>query len=125
MGVVKIAAFSDNIVTNNYGEGVRNKFDELRTALEKKYGPSEVLDFAREDAVWGDKPRDMMMGLLTGDRLFEADWAIRVPDKTRLVAISLSGNASASNVASLSVTYEYLGFSDYLKSKRSRAAETL
>jgi hypothetical protein len=125
LGVVKIAAFSESIFTNNYGERLRAKFDDLRIALDKKYGTSEVLDYSREGAVWGDNPRDMMMGLLTGDRLYEAYWTMRVPDKTRLVGVSLSGSANSNNAGSLSITYEYVGFADYLRSKKTRAADTL
>ena len=74
-GLCKIQASGLTIETNNFGTQLHQEFDNLRGALESKYGPAPVVtDRVRDGSLWTE-PQYWMMGLLKKDRTLAASWS--------------------------------------------------
>ena len=120
-GLLKIR-FIWSIQTNVYGDGIRQKFDELHDILIKKYGKGKKYDYLKHDSIW-DEPKDWMMGLLKDERVLA--WIltdITGLNKQNLNAISLNAKALSREKAGLSLGYEFQGFGEYLKKKEAEEA---
>lgn len=72
-GVYYIRAYSENITCSEYGTEVKNKYNNILTALEKKYGSFNKIDTIdssynyKDDKYW-------MKGLKEGARTYKARW---------------------------------------------------
>ena len=72
-GVYYIKAHSSEISTSEYGTEVKNKFENLVTILEKKYGTFKRIDTVKPDYSWKDD-KDWMQALKDGARKYQAVW---------------------------------------------------
>ena len=120
-GLLKIM-FTWHIQTNSYGYNAKEKFNELRDILKKKYGEGKTIDYLNYGSLW-DEPRYWMMGLLKGDRRLvwiQSDFADS--NKWNLSTVGLRVEAINQEKASLALNYEYQGFSEYLDGKKAEEA---
>jgi hypothetical protein len=117
-GIAKVMALSKDLTTNVYGEAVKQKFDEVKAALNKKYGdPTNTFDFLGDGSVWTE-PTEWMMGLAKGERTLSAFWAT-----ANNARISLEASAAAEESGYLIVQYEYSNYETWLaehNQKRNR-----
>ena len=79
-GLCKVIAWSKAIQTSVYGEGLRDKFEKIESAISQKYGQGKKYDFLRS----GTRIRltELLGGCLSGgndERHFL--WDMRVPRK--------------------------------------------
>ena len=101
-GFAKVRALSNEIQSNSFGGAIKDKFQEIRTALESKYGkPTQVADGVMDGSVW-DEPEDWMMGLANEERLLSAVWKPAAG-----VMLGLEAQASSSSEGRVSVQYEF------------------
>ena len=69
-GLLKVY-FVWDVKTNRYGDELREKYEELRDILKKKYRRGEEYDFLRSDSIW-DEPGDYVKALAEGERFLRA-----------------------------------------------------
>ena len=119
-GLLKIG-FIWSIKTNVYGDGIRQKFDELHDILTKKYGKGKKYDYLKHDSIW-DEPKDWMMGLLKEERRLVWFSDITDSNKQTLTGIALEAQAFSREKAALYLKYEFQGFSEYMKKKEAEEA---
>ena len=119
-GLLKIG-FIWSIKTNVYGDGIRQKFDELHDILTKKYGKGKKYDYLKHDSIW-DEPKDWMMGLLKEERRLVWFSDITGSNKQTLTGIALEAQAFSREKAALYLKYEFQGFSEYMEKKEAEEA---
>ena len=119
-GLLKIG-FIWSIKTNVYGDGIRQKFDELHDILTKKYGKGKRYDYLKHDSIW-DEPKDWMMGLLKEERRLVWFSDITDSNKQTLTGIALEAQAFSREKAALYLKYEFQGFSEYMEKKEAEEA---
>lgn len=117
-GIAQVMALSKDITTNVYGEAVKQKFDDVKAALNKHYGdPTNAFDSLGEGSIWTE-PTEWMMGLAKAERILSAFWA--APNNTH---VSLEASASTQESGYLIVKYQYSNFETWLaehNEKRNR-----
>lgn len=72
-GLSVITAFTEVISSNRYGFSLKERFNSLKGALEKKYGKHRLEDLLLSGSIW-DKPEDFMIGLSKNERYLRAYW---------------------------------------------------
>ena len=118
-GLAEVVALSKDIQTNVYGEGVQSKFEEVKTALDMKYGtPANAFDFLRSGSLW-DKPEDWMMGLVKEDRTLDTFW--KVGD----VSIDLEAKALSQEKGYLRLAYQFSNFQTFAGEHKAKANSVL
>ncbi len=104
-GLCKIMAWTPEITTGAYGEGVKDKFDTLSEGLTAKYGKSKKFDYLKSGSIW-DEPRDWMMSLFKDERVLSALWSresgSELPDTLESVDLEATGFDSGSAMIVLS-----------------------
>lgn len=123
-GAVQIIAFTPVIETNDSGEQLKTKFDQIADALQDKYGDGFRIDMLNNGSIWHE-PNDWMMGLLKQDRNLTVTWPgpgwpsdRKLPN--RLTGILLQAQANDRNHGIIALGYEFEGFSSYAKNKRKQ-----
>ena len=120
-GLLKVYFIWD-VKTNRYGDQLREKYEELRDILKKKYGRGEEYDFLRSDSIW-DEPGDYVTALAKGERFL--DWfcdRFRAFNKWQLDSVSVKTSAESENIAYVTVTYEFKGWGEYLEALKANEA---
>ena len=120
-GLLKIAMRWE-IQTNRYGDKLKNKFSELLSILTDKYGTGKKKDLLKSGSIW-DEQEDWMMGLKQEERVLM--WMQDDFDKNSwmLETIGLSADASSMQEGTLSLSYEFQGWTDYINKKKAQQAE--
>ena len=118
-GLVKVA-FLWKVTSNTYGDGVKEKFLELRTILSDKYGEGETVDYLKEDSLW-NVPHFWMQTLADKERVLE--WAlIGGITKNELTGIGISTIGSTAEVAYVSLAYEFQGWNEHINARKKKEA---
>ena len=107
-GLCKLTLAGNDVATSTFGTELKNKFEDLLSALNGKYGPpSNSFDFLRAGSIWNE-PRDWMMGLLRKERTLASFWGGRnttLPDF--LQSISITASALSTTKAFIRISYEF------------------
>lgn len=125
-GLCKIIAWTPNIESSVYGDGVKDKFSALFDALTSKYGKGRKLDTLRPGSIWDD-PRDWMMGLAKNERFLTAIWTKKHGDSLSpdVQAIALTAHGVNSSHALISLGYEFTNFDSCLASIKAAENSSL
>jgi len=125
-GLCKVGAISKTFTTSVYGEGIRNKFNELESALSEKYGASDRNDFLKSGSIWDDA-RDWMMALRKDERVLVSFWhssdTQKLPDN--VASIQLEAKALNTNSGWISLQYEFLSASDCFDAMKKKRGSNL
>jgi hypothetical protein len=101
-GLSKVRAISKDIDSNSFGTAIQEKFSEIQTALERKYGrATDKSDGLLSGSIWNE-PEDWMMGLAKEERVLHAIW-----QRPGGVGIALIASASSGSEGSVAVEYEF------------------
>ncbi len=112
-GLVRLEAYSSTIVTSVYGRELKLMYSEIEEALTNNYGNcTSSYDFLRVGSIWRE-PREFMMALLKKERFLAAYWEGDLKDD--ITNILLEGRALSRNTANVYVSYEFVGFYEYIK----------
>ena len=111
------------IETNSYGDGIKEKFKELKTILSEKYGIGETIDYLKSGSIW-NKPQYWMRSLQAKDRILI--WAlsdgIAGSAQNKIAAIGLSASADSGSMGFVSLSYEFQGWSEHVNARKKKAA---
>ena len=119
-GLLKVA-FLWRVDSNTYGDGVKEKFHELRTILSDKYGKGETVDYLKEDSQWKE-PHFWMQTLADKERVLE--WVlIGGITKNELTCIGISTIGSTAFEAYITLFYEFEGWNEHTKARDKKEAE--
>ncbi len=107
-GVYMVKGIDEDISTNNFGEGVKSKFNSIEEKLKKIYGKNKKYDFLRNGSIWEER-QYWMMGLLKGDRTLVSFWSKEEKSKLsdNIESIQLQAHAIHQNSGYLSVIYQF------------------
>lgn len=106
-GLCKVIAWSKSITTSIYGEGLRDKFENIEYAILQKYGQGKKYDFLRVGSIWNEQ-RDWMMGLLKSERTLAEYWTdepSELPDNIHVIA--LKAHAAGTEAGLIELGYEF------------------
>ena len=118
-GLVKVA-FLWEVTSNTYGDGVKQKFEELKKILSDKYGEGETIDYLKEDSQWKE-PHFWMQTLADKERVLE--WAlIGGITKNELTGIGISTTGSTAEVAYVTLFYEFQGWTEHVDAREKQEA---
>ena len=116
-GLLKVA-FLWEVTSNTYGDGVKEKFLELRTILSDKYGEGQTTDKGR--GFW-KRSKDWMQTLADKERVLE--WAlIGGITKNELTGIGISTIGSTAEVAYVTLFYEFQGWTEHVDAREKQEA---
>ncbi|HET9182304.1 MAG TPA: hypothetical protein VFP59_09245 [Candidatus Angelobacter sp.] len=120
-GLVKLNAVSRAIDTNESGDQVKAKFQEIKAALAGRYGKPADFDQLSPGSMW-NLDKYWMMSLLKKDRKLKSFWIDKpfshLPNGIK--AIMLDAQAFRTDEAYLDLTYEFSGFSAYADSLKAK-----
>ena len=121
-GLLKVGIHWE-IETNSHGDGIKEKFKELKTILSEKYGKGETFDFLKPGSIW-NRPQDWMIALQAQERYL--DWAladgIAESEKNKLTAIALRATADSGSMGGVSLAYEFQGWNEHLNTREKKEA---
>ena len=118
-GLLKVA-FLWEVTSNTYGDGVKQKFEELKKILSDKYGEGETIDYLKEDSQWKE-PHFWMQTLADKERVLE--WAlIGGITKNELTGIGISTIGSTAEVAYVTLFYEFQGWTEHVDAREKQEA---
>ena len=60
-GLLKVRALSKDVETNDFGEALKDKFEQIKAGVSKTYGEPESYDILEAGSIW-NAPQDWMMG---------------------------------------------------------------
>jgi hypothetical protein len=108
MGLMKIIAWSKAITTNTDGSEIKDKFKELRTAVNDSYGNGETFDYLKVGSTLRG-PEDWMAGLLKKERVLASYWLKKDIStlKNKISAINLEAVALSPTRGLLFLSYEF------------------
>ena len=119
-GLLKVA-FLFRVTSNTYGDGVKEKFHDLRAILSEKYGKGETADYLKEDSQWKE-PHFWMQTLADKERVLQ--WTlIGGITKNELANIGLSTIGSTAFEAYISLFYEFEGWNEHTQARDKKEAE--
>lgn len=122
-GLAKIIAASKVFKNDGYGNAIRNKYDEIKNQLTKKYGAPKSYDFLKNGSIW-NKDKDFMMGIKTKDRVLQSFWKNdNLPDN--LSSILLKVRALSPHNGVIYLSYEYKDFSSITEERKKLAEDAL
>lgn len=107
-GLCKVAADINNIASNDFGDSVKSRFNDLQKSLTSKYGEGVTIDSLKSGSIWKD-PRDWMMSLYKRDRTLSTYWiasgTLKLPPY--LSAFALRTYGTSSSKAYINIGYEF------------------
>ncbi|WP_157353556.1 hypothetical protein [Aromatoleum toluclasticum] len=121
-GLCKVVAWSKAIPTSVYGEGLKDKFEKIETAISQKYGQGKKFDLLRSGSIWNEQ-RDWMMGLRKNERTLAEFWtddSSELPDNIHIIA--LKAHAAGTETGLIELGYEFKNSSeciDWIKSQEN------
>lgn len=111
-GICQISAIGKTINTTPYGQGLKEQFASLRTALASKYGQDKNYDFLHANSIW-DEDKYWMRSLEQNERSLASFWNVgsgaKLPADMKevvLVARALSSDRGYVNVFYRSANYD-------------------
>ena len=114
VGLYYIKGISRNINTTSYGTEVKNKFKDLLSSLEKKYGKFEMTDTIKEDYYFKDE-QYWMTALRDGARTYKANWTATKENYKNfngIMNISTGTEAYYSTSANIWIEYAFINYFD-------------
>jgi hypothetical protein len=117
-GLLKVVASSNNIDTNDFGEALKDKFEQIQAGLSKAYGPGKSYDFLQAGSIWNE-PQDWMMGLLKHERTLATYWELSAR-QDHVTTIALEAVALSREKGYISLGYEFEGFEQYMDKKKEK-----
>jgi hypothetical protein len=117
-GLLKVVALSKNIETNDFGEALKDKFEQIQAGVFKAYGQGKSYDYLKEGSIWNE-PQDWMMGLLKDERTLETFWQLN-PPQDHIAIIALKATALSREKGYVSLGYEFEGWEQYVDSKKEK-----
>jgi hypothetical protein len=123
LGLCKVIAVGKTITTNSFGEGIRNDYEGLASALTAKYGPGKKYDFLRSGSIW-DESKDFMMGLLKKDRTLATFW-INMPLPDQLASIGMQAYALSGSTGWITLNYEFKDAAKCVEKSKAKTNGTL
>jgi hypothetical protein len=110
-GLCTITAIGKDITAGSYGTEVISAFDDLESALQKKYGPDKKYDFA---SGLMDDPQYWMMALHDKNRTLAAIWnkESKATLPPSLSSIGMDARGSDINTAYINLRYEFSNVDD-------------
>jgi len=131
IGVCKVNAISDDIITSVYGTELKSQFEAIQSQLEKTYGKEKKYDFLSAGSIWRES-NDWMMGLLKKERFLSSYWTLKESDESNKViklrninTISLQATAISQEKGYISLGYEFNNFQDCAKKIKDKEASSL
>jgi len=133
-GLLKVVAIGVDVQTNPFGDRIQSAFLDIRNGIAQVYGhPSDLFDFVHSGSIWTDA-QDWTMGLLKEERTLSTFWASkhamsRIPSLTAdkfldlpnsLYLITLDANASSTSKGYVEVSYEFVGWGEYVESRTAK-----
>lgn len=120
-GLVKLFAIGKTIDTNTSGDQVKQKFADIKSALNLRYGKSNDIDHLKAGSIWKEDG-EWMMSVLKKDRNLESYWFDKplsyLPNGIK--AIKLEATALKLDSGFVSLTYEFSGFDAYADSAKAK-----
>jgi hypothetical protein len=110
-GVCKISAMGRDVDSDAYGYSIKQKYEELKATLIKKYGDPKTYEFLQFKSIW-DEPRDWSMSIYKKERVHSSFWSKNVGSTTPdgMTGIILEINSVESGTNYLSLMYEFDNF---------------
>ena len=107
-GVCMVRGIGKDHGNDRFGISVRRAFEELRTALDRRYAPSGLNDFLRAGALW-DESDEWVMSIRQNDRAYQAYWDAETRSKLPedVAEILLSVAATSGNSAYVVLQYRF------------------
>ena len=124
-GLCKISASTDNIRTSVYGDELRQKFDDIESAISQKYGKGKKYDFLRVGSIW-DEQRDWMMALHKEERTLREYWTtkeLKLPDA--IYGITLEAAAPSTGSGYIRLAYQFENGNECLEFLNSQGNPSL
>jgi hypothetical protein len=112
-GLLKILAIGEDIKTNTHGDQVREKLEEIATALNGTYGSSKHIDGLKAGSTWTE-PGDWMTSVLRLDRKVFYFWSNPTTKAQHLEEVAVDVVALASDKGYLLLVYEFEGWGEYV-----------
>lgn len=112
-----------NIETNSHGDGIKQKFGELKKILSEKYGEGKTIDRLKQGSMW-DKPQYWMRSLETEERtlMWGLTDSIADSDKNKLTGVFIEASASTGREGRITLSYEFEGWGEYVDKKKEKEA---
>lgn len=111
-GLCQVIGESGDIQSSVYGDTLKNSFDSLKDALNKKYGPSKNYDYLRTGSIWSES-KDWMMALRKEERVLSSFWPESdqyLKSDSEIRDIFLSASAQSSEIGSIILIYRFSNF---------------
>lgn len=126
-GICKVTAISKDFPHDAYGTDILGEFDELKSALNQKYGPSKNFNFLKAGALW-DEPREFAMALYKEERTLSSFWPLEVnsgPMADNIANISLTAKALNTDTTYWLLSYEFTNFEACTKALEAKENDAL
>ena len=117
-GLLKIVAMTPAIQSNDFGDEIKSKYDEVQKGLTSVYGNGDAEDFLQEGSDWTDA-KYWMEGLFHEERTLSTIWIFK-PVRDHIGAIQVKATAQSIEEGRILLTYEFEGFGDYLKAVKDK-----
>ncbi|MBQ6908409.1 MAG: hypothetical protein IJQ28_08545 [Clostridia bacterium] len=114
VGLYYIKGISRDISTTSYGTEVKNKFNDLLSSLEKKYGKFKMTDTVKSDYYLKDN-QYWMSAMRDGARTYQANWNAtedNFKDFNGVMSIAIGIKADYSISAYIWIEYAFLNALD-------------
>jgi len=108
-GVCAIRAIGELVDDDRYGNELKSKFQQVKSALDKKYGTGTMNDRLLQGALWSEV-NEFMMAIKKNERIFQAEWATTTSDSDDLRDIIISIVSISSDSGALSLQYRFLNY---------------
>lgn len=108
-GVCVVRGLGENYERDGYGISVRERFQELKELLDKKYGGGVLYDGLRPGALW-DEVDEWVMAIRQNERYYQAEWEVN--DAKGVDDIIMSVEALSSDVSFIALQYRFSNFED-------------
>jgi len=118
-GIVKVIAIGNTIKTNDEGDELQAKFQEIESGLMAKYGPPTVTIDSVQGGDANKEPQYWMLMLSQGERTLEAIWNPKTGGGSE-TGITLTAKAGGLNEGYIGLVYFFPGFNDYVYYKRAQ-----
>lgn len=125
-GLAAIRGISFTFKNDAYGFNVREKFKELKTIIDKKYGKSKTYDFLAHGSMWKES-KEWAMAISINQRHYSAIWNITTGASLsdNIKEITISAKATSSESTYITIHYEYNVFEKYKETVKNAESDSL
>jgi len=114
-GLLKVIAIGKDIPTSEEGAELREHYSDLKQLLSNTYSTPEEIDFVKSDNSALAEPENFMLGMLEKERDLACLWSSeKVKLKDEIGGIVLEAKATKLDTGYLELTYEFIGWGDYV-----------